>query len=341
MRTLYESLLDDEDVLVGRTESAISKQFFSDDDSPFYAVFYPNGPRARGVAATPSYFKYARFEDDVLYIPHDTKISCLKLTGAQCKCKTLSDLWKGYYDQPVNTLKINRLWIDCSSCNFNINKDTFCENIISDKVTISNPKSIHDINITINDLPGSTVARHDQSFVLSNIWQANGVILKNVNINFVEGNLSLKIISINDETFIPLDGITSNARIIHYHDTFCLEDYGWSELFNNHILDTSYVCELWDEKKKAVDRRKMNNLKKVIATANNPRRYRVQKDPLIKVRKDCEIEKLFGLKNLKNVDLIRIWNNNVKIYIRKGHTGHHPDTYSKDGWQIHIEKNRD
>ena len=44
---------------------------------------------------------------------------------------------------------------------------------------------------------------------------------------------------------------------------------------------------------------------------------------------------------MKNVDLIRIWNNNVKIYIRKGHTGHHPDTYSKDGWQIHIEKNRD
>jgi len=85
----------------------------------------------------------------------------------------------------------------------------------------------------------------------------------------------------------------------------------------------------------------MNSLKKVIATANNPRRYHVQKDPLIKVRKDCEIEKLFGLKNMKNVDLIRIWNNNVKIYIRKGHTGHHPDTYSKDGWQIHIEKNRD
>ena len=340
MRTLYESLLDDEDTITGRTESAISMQFFNDDNSPFYEVFYPNGPRARRVTSSPSYFKYARFDGDMLYIPHDTEISCLKLVGAQCKCKKLSDLWKNYYDQTINTLKINHLRINCEHCNFEISKDTFCEDIISDKVTISSPKSVHDINITIKNLPGSKVAQYNQSFVLSNIWLANGTILKNVNVNFEENN-TFKLITIHDQTFIPLDGITSNARIIHYHDTFCLDDYGWPELFNKHILDTTYVCEIWDEQKKMVDKRKMNSLKKVIATANNPRRYRVQKDPLIKVRKDCEIEKLFGLKNMKNVDLIRIWNNNVKIYIRKGHTGHHPDTYSKDGWQIHIEKNRD
>lgn len=340
MRTLYESLLDGEDTITGHTESAMAMQFFNDDNSPFYKVFYPNGPRARGVATAKSYFKHARFEDDMLYIPIDTGLSCLKLIGSQCKCKTLSELWKNYYDRPINTLKINRLWIDCEYCNFEISKDTFCENIISDKLTISHPKSIHDINITIKNLPGSTVVRPAQSFILSNIELANGTLLKNVNVNFEDNNI-LKHIVIHNEAFIPLDGITSNARIIHYHDTFCLENYGWPELFNNHILDTSYVCEIWDEQKKVVDKRKMNSLKKVIATANNPRRYHVQKDPLIKVRKDCEIEKLFGLKNMKNVDLIKIWNNNITIYIRKGHTGHHPDTYSKDGWQIYIEKNRD
>jgi hypothetical protein len=113
MKTLYESILDDEDTITGRTESAMSKRFF-DDNSPFYEVFYPSGPRARGVRGmgTPSYFRYARFEDNTLYIPHDTKILCLKLTGSQCKCKKLSDLWKNYYDRPIDTLKINRLWID-------------------------------------------------------------------------------------------------------------------------------------------------------------------------------------------------------------------------------------
>lgn len=338
MRTLYESLLDDEDTITGRTESAISMQFFNDDNSPFYEVFYPNRPGARRSELKSSYFRYARFDDDMLYIPHDTEILCCSLVDLNCK--KLSDLWKNYYDQTINTLKINQLWINCEYCKLEVSKDTFCEDIISDKVTISAPKSIHDINITIKNLPGSKVAQYNQSFVLSNIWLANGTILKNVNVNFEENN-TFKLITIHDQTFIPLDGITSNARIIHYHDTFCLEDYGWPELFNKHILDTTYVCEIWDEQKKMADKRKMNSLKKVIATANNPRRYRVQKDPLIKVRKDCEIEKLFGLKNMKNVDLIRIWNNNVKIYIRKGHTGHHPDTYSKDGWQIHIEKNRD
>lgn len=338
MRTLYESILDDEDTIIGRTESTMSMQFFNDDNSPFYEVFYPNGPRARRAAPSPSYFRYARFDDDMLYIPHDTKISCGHLVDLNCK--KLSDLWKNYYDRPINTLKINRLWINCEHCKLEVSKDTFCENIISDKVTISAPKSIHDINIIIKNLPGSSVTRHNQSFVLSNIWLANGTILKNVNVNF-EDNDTLKLITIHDQTFIPLDGITSNARIIHYHDTFCLEDDGWPELFNNHILDTSYVCEIWDEQKKVVDKRKMNSLRKVIATANNPRRYHVQKDPIIKIRKDCEIGKLFGLKNMKNVDAIIIWNTNVKIYIRKGHNGHHPDTYSKDGWQIHIEKNRD
>lgn len=339
MISLYESLLDDEDIITGRTESTMSMQFFNDDNSPFYEVFHPNGPRARRAAMHSSYFKHARFEDDTLYIPHDTEISCNELIGLNCK--KLSDLWKNYYDRPINTLKINRLLIDCErSNNFEISKDTFCENIISDKVTFSQPRSIHDINITIKNLPGSSVARHDQSFILSDIWFVNGTILKNVNVNF-EDNNTLKLIVIRDETFIPLDGITSNARIIHYHDTFCLDDCGWPELFNNHILDTSYVCEIWDEQKKMVDKRKMNSLKKVVATANNPRRYRVQKDPIIKVRKDCEIEKLFGLKNMKNVDCIKIWNNNVKIYIRKGHNGYHPDTYSKDGWQVYIEKNRD
>lgn len=339
MISLYESLLDDEDILTGKVEDTMSKQFFTDPNSPFYKVFHPNGYRGPRTVSSPSYFKYARFEKDTLYIPHETKIVCLELLNSKHNCKTLSDLWNNYYDQPINTLKINHLWIDCGHCNFEISKDSFCENIISDKVVISSPKSIHDINITIQNMPGSKIPEYSQSVVLCNLWIHKSPLIKNVNINF--GNNGLKLITIQDESFIPLDGITSNARIIHYHDTFCLEDYGWPELFNNYILDTSYECEIWDETKRAVVPRKMKNLKTIIATANNPRRYRIQKDPIIKVRKDCEIEKLFGLKNMKNVDCIKIWNNNVKIYIRKGHNGHHPDTYSKDGWQIYIEKNRD
>lgn len=339
MISLYESLLDDEDVLTGKMEDTMSKQFFTDPNSPFYEVFYPNGYRGPRTVSSPSYFKYARFEKDTLYVPHEAKIVCAKLLSPKLNCKTLSDLWKKYSDHSINALKVNHLWIDCDHSNFGVSKDTFCENIISDKVVISGPKKVHDINIHIKSMPGSHIPPHSQSFTLSNIWMAKGTALENVNVNFEGSNL--KLINIQDETFIPLDGITSNARIIHYHDTFCLEDYGWPELFNNHILDTSYVCEIWDEQKKIVDKRKMNSLKKVIATANNPRRYRVQKDPIIKVRKDCEIEKLFGLKNMKGVELIKIYNNNVVIYIRKGHNGHHPDTYSKDGWQIHIEKNRD
>ena len=329
MRTLYESLLDDEDELMGRTEANIAKNFFTDPNSPFFQFVSPNTSRFR---STNNWFKFARFEKDSICIPAGTTLVLARMS------EPLNDIIKNYYETQINTLKINQLHIDNSHSNYkSVSPDILCPNIISDRVVLTSPKKIQNIKFTIQEMPGSSIASHDRRFVLQNVWHMSSSDIQNVEVEFASN--SGRAVVVHDENFVTLEGIKSNARYVYYHDTFCLDDYGWPELFNNHILDTSYVCELWDEQKKAVDKRKMNSLKKVIATANNPKRYRIQKDPIIKVRKDCEIEKLFGLKNMKDVDLIKIWNNNVEIYIRKGHPGHHPDTYSKDGWQIVIEKN--
>ena len=330
MRTLYESLLDDEDELMGRTEANIAKNFFTDPNSPFFQFASPNTSRFR---KTNDWFKFARFEKDSIYIPAGTTLVLARMG------ESLNDIIKNYYETRINTLKINQLHIDNSHSNHkSISPDILCPNIISDRVVLTSPKKIQDIKFTIQKMPGSDTASYDRRFILQNVWHMSSSDIQNVEVEFASD--SDRAVVIHDENFISLEGIKSNARYVYYHDTFCLDDYGWPELFNNHILDTSYVCELWDEQKKAIDKRKMNSLKKVIATANNPKRYRIQKDPIIKVRKDCEIEKLFGLKNMRDVDLIKIWNNNVIIYIRKGYSGLNPDTYSKDGWQITIEKNR-
>lgn len=329
MRTLYESLLDDEDELVGRTEANIAKAFFTDPNSPFFRFASPHTSRFRN---TDNWFKFARFEKDTIFIPAATTF---KLAHME---KPLTNIIQQYYETPIKVLKINEFRIDNNHSKFSeVTDDVLCPTIISDYILLDNPKKVQGIKFVIQKMPGSSVADHAHKFVLQNIWHMSSSNIQNIEVDFVNGG---RAIVVHDENFISLEGIKSNARHVYYHDTFCLEDYGWPELFNNSILDTSYVCELWDEQKKAIDKRKMNGLKKVIATANNPKRYRIQRDPIIKVRKDCEIEKLFGLKNMKDVDLIKIWNNNVEIYIRKGHSGYHPDTYSKDGWQITIEKNR-
>lgn len=328
MRTLYESILDDEEELMGRTEANVAKSFFTDPNSPFSKFASPRTSRFR---TTDNWFKYARFEKDTIYIPAATTFTLANMG------KPLNDITKQYYETPIKVLKVNEFRIDNNHSKFEgVTDDVLCPTIISDYVILNNPKKIQDIKFVLQKMPGSS-SNFGRKFVLQNIWHMSPSNIQNVEVEFADD--TQRAIVVHDEAFITLEGIKSNARYVYYHDTFCLEDYGWPELFNNHILDTSYVCELWDEQKKSIDKRKMNGLKKVIATANNPRRYRIQRDPIIKVRKDCEIEKLFGLKNMKKVELIKIWNNNVEIYIRKGHSGYHPDTYSKDGWQIVIEKN--
>ena len=107
--------------------------------------------------------------------------------------------------------------------------------------------------------------------------------------------------------FPDFGGLKSNADIISFYDASLYDHDGVKNKLNKFFGNGTFTTSKGDEKK--------TNIRNIVATANNKDKYgSIDPDSLVPVGK---VSDLFDLKGLKEVEEIRMSNNNVEITFYK------------------------
>jgi hypothetical protein len=184
---------------------------------------------------------------------------------------------------------VNNLYVS-GAVEFNeihdITPDIATSNIYAKAIRLYGVKHVSDINFNVVNsvykVADPSIGRNVISkFLISDNMFDSKPTFKNVTINFdlMGGNSTTSgstsnIVSVG-RLLTKFNGVKSNAEILTYHDTFMFDDFDKDEVGFDNLFDWDYVCPIYDYKKKEVVERKIKNLKTLIATANNPKRYYV------------------------------------------------------------------
>lgn len=136
----------------------------------------------------------------------------------------------------------------------------------------------------------------------------NKNFFENVTVNYNSCKENLMWMSIDG--LINFGGLNSNVEVIRQ---YTLSD------FPNEFMDlfeTGWSCKIYDVQKRAMVDIPVKNIKKAVAIANNPKRYRLF-DRILKVKEGATLDKVLHIKHLTDLQCFSIENNNVTLMFAK------------------------
>jgi hypothetical protein len=114
-----------------------------------------------------------------------------------------------------------------------------------------------------------------------------------------------------------LNGLESNAHTILFHDTMMFYDEKDCDIISS-LFDWSWECPVFDNSKKTMAKYPVKNLKKLVAIANNPKRYNPH-DFIVKLNPGTRLSNVFNIGGFPELECISIHSNNVEIrFIKEG-----------------------
>lgn len=311
---LYESLLDDEDVLVSSGDEDALKAMYTGADSPVQQIFRHEG--MNGASNIPPYIEENKIIfQNFLYITDHKPV------------KSITDLLPGIDHILTNRINISRK-IDV------LDGNKYCNNFSTNFINIDGLRKLSNVNIFF--IPDSSTDK------LYNRLHSYGAVFDNVTItdNYHKTNL---MFFKNPPKFINTKfNCKYNAKI-----SISLPEFGSkNDILTKTIdklLDANYKCISYDHKKGEENIRKcnLNNIKILISDL----KYEL-KTKLFRFKSDVKIEDVLGTTIPDAIDEINInaYDWQLKFFRNKKIL---PDTLISDainGWVVaavpRVRKNR-
>lgn len=315
---LYESLLDDEDEIIDN-DLGIVQTILKDLTNDFYKE-YNNKKIIKDEA---------HLENDVVVFDESIKLNCENNKNH----KSVPEYLPG-----INSIKVNGDFQINPHYNLKTLDDNYiCKNLSAEKFifNLRNTYEFKNINLNITD---KHVGGTNRISILDSISRES-IYFENINIT---ANLPWMFIFMDTDNLPTFKNvhITGCKNVIL--KIYCL-DLGDkdNDITNkiNSILDLKYKSEIFDNKKSELIYRK-SDLKSILATLNNDKRY-IVKSELFKINNHAKMSDIIN--NIpKNINSISIYNNNCCITFERD-----PDNIIKqrlplisnllsDGWSIRI-----
>ena len=150
--------------------------------------------------------------------------------------------------------------------------------------------------------------RHAMRFLLYSNHNKN--FFENVTVNYNNCKENLLWINIDDFGLIDFGGLNSNVEVIQmYTPTVFPEEF-------MDLFETGWSCKIYDVQKRAEVDMPVKNIKKAVAIANNPKRYRLL-NRILKVKEGASLDKILHIKHLTDLQCFSIENNNVTLMFAK------------------------
>ena len=307
MKRLYESLLDNDDELFDRTGNVVVNDEINDPNSEFRKLFrldyLSSYMQGRPIEGTP-----LNYDNKTLYVDDDVIRDNLYVKiESRLYDKTLNDFCDGIKS------------LECKICGLKICTDgkvlddkLICKNISAPNISLMS-KNINNVNLNIinSDAKGTNMIRSrrpgrdirpflmfETPFDYINI--SNTTMTNNIAVG-----IALQFTNIPVFKNVKAKGF---KRIrIYDPGLFDQADPIWDKVF-----DWSHVGETINGP------RKINNIKKLVATANNRKKYApAPGNNLYKLKEGFKLTDLIDISGIKGLEYINIENNHVTIMFAK------------------------
>ena len=287
MRRLYESLLDDEDELMDRTDDTLLAKELNDPTSEFrklVRVDYVNSyKQGRSIPGEP-----IKFENKILKFNSVGTDKLGIMIESRLYDKSLNDFCNG-----IKSLESNIGGVQINSGGKVLDDKLICKNISAPGIALIS-KDIKNINLNI--IPGTDRPYLKIISIFDDIHVSNTTMV----------NSTTFLFGIQFTNVPVLKNVKSKGfHRIRVYDPglFDQVDPIWDKVF-----DWSYVGE------SISGPRKINNIKKLVATANNFKRYApALGNNLYKLKEGFKLTDLIDISGIKGLDYINIENNHVTI----------------------------
>lgn len=320
MRSLYESLLDDADIIANHTDDAIYDAILHDEDSAFVKTIYP--------------------KDSQLYKKHvyDDKSSSYADGVLRLCTNNFIPVWASRYGGSRGSIILADFFpgikeLDVPGCIRTeigeFSSRTMAKTINAKAVIIHEVSTIKDVTINLytasRNIGGETgdrawnnigVGTVSKFIVGPNAWAKPSAAFDNVEVNFIDHIDENKKLIFAGESIPNISGLKSNATNIYQHDTFLFDDEEKVQALSN-MFDYTYAPTILDTKKNQLVKRPIKNFKTLTATINNPKRYAVQDELIYKLKSTAKVKDVYDFRGCKNLDFIDMHNNNIRIVMTR------------------------
>lgn len=340
MKNLYESILGNIDDVMNTGEDSMCTSLLTDKNSDFWVLHdsavYKSGRCSadyikRNVPKPNTTFK----KDDTLYID----VPFLDFAGSSkdqyWRGKTLKDFFPGV-DKIEMPGSFMISWRDTGGIDFG--HEIWCETVVCTNVT-----DLSDITFHIgrsNKVQFKSIKKYPKIAFCSNLNKPT----RFHNVKIIGHDETIRngsqYIEFRSPVLNNLSGLSSNATAISFHDTMMFYNENDCQLINS-LFDWSWQCPVFDNTKKTLTKYPVKNIKKLVAVANNPKRY-IPHDWVVRLNPGVRLSNVFDLSGFPDLEVIHIHSNNVEIqFVKEGSSGVSSMAYwaSKPEWVQDRERN--